>query len=133
MSTSQPIDHRDTNCYLHCLNGFINKCPELSKSSKSICKIASIFAALTFTLGLVMCAMMLATHPQMLLIGDWHWTQIAFFSLSMGGAGLLTFTAYFFSSVNARMRESSLNARMRENLRVSRRLTGNNNTVVPHN
>lgn len=92
---------------ISCLDGFIKTSPKMSHSSKSLSKIALVFSALSFTLAMVVCAMMIVNNPNTLYFSQWHWTQLTFFGVNMGVSILSLITGLFFSLVNQRVREKT--------------------------
>jgi hypothetical protein len=88
-----------------CLDKFIQNFPKIAHSSKSISKVAMVFGIIASTIAISVCAMMIVNNPNILSMSQWHWTQIAFFSVN-AAVGVLSIIIWcFFSCVHSQMRE----------------------------
>lgn len=99
---------QDTRCCDNILNGFIRSCPTISKSSKSISKIAMIYAAMSGTIAILVSAMMVVNNPNAIFFSQWHWAQMICFAVPAVTCLLSLITACFLSCVGSKVKENSM-------------------------
>ena len=88
-----------------CLDRFIQTFPKTSQASKSITKIAILFAAVALIVSTTVCGMMLVNNPNALSFSDWHWSQLTFYGVHAGTVVIFLITACFFSCIHDRIRD----------------------------
>lgn len=89
-----------------CLDSFIQTFPKISNASRSITKISIIFACISLSIALNVCAMMVVNNPNALTFADWNWQQLAFFGSYAATAVICSSTACFFSCIHSRILET---------------------------
>lgn len=100
MTKSTPVSSDSS-----CLDGFIQTFPKVSQSSKSIAKVAIVFAAVALIIASTVCGMMVVNNPNALSFADWHWQQLTFCAAHAGIVVISAITACFFSCVHSRISE----------------------------